>query len=85
MLKVQVLTPKQIIYQSEASAVSSRNSVGNFDILPGHANFITLINDRQVVIRLGDGTEKKFDFSLAVIHCTNDKVSIYSDITAGLL
>ncbi|HEX67694.1 MAG TPA: hypothetical protein ENG13_01340, partial [bacterium] len=34
---------KEIPFEGKAEAVSSQNKLGKFDILPGHANFITLI------------------------------------------
>ena len=41
-LQVRIVSPKGEVFKGEATAVSSRNSVGNFDILPQHANFVTL-------------------------------------------
>lgn len=51
-LKVKILSPTQTIYEGEALSVSSTNSTGKFDILPYHANFITLIQKNPVILRV---------------------------------
>lgn len=52
LLKVKILSPTQTIYDGEAVSVSSMNSFGKFDILPFHANFITLVQKTPVVLRV---------------------------------
>jgi F-type H+-transporting ATPase subunit epsilon len=55
---------ENLIYEGDVKSITSFNEVGRFDILPGHANFISLvnqkvifrdINDKQVEIPLQDG------------------------------
>lgn len=53
-LKVKVLSPNQILFQGLALSISSKNSFGNFDILPYHANFITLVQNQPITIRIKD-------------------------------
>lgn len=80
-LTVKIVTPKELLYEGEASSVSSKNSLGNFDILPEHANFITLVNKTKVIIRpVKKGEKKVFEFDLAILHCTNNTINIYTDI-----
>jgi hypothetical protein len=52
LLKVKILSPTQTIYDGEAVSVSSVNSMGKFDILPYHANFITLVQKNPVILRV---------------------------------
>lgn len=52
LLKVKILSPTQTIYDGEAVSVSSVNSLGKFDILPYHANFITLVQKNAVILRV---------------------------------
>lgn len=84
-LNVKILSPKQVLFEGQAKAVSSRNSLGNFDVLPGHANFITLLEGQRLTLHLEDGSDKFFDFPLAVLHCTSDQVTVYSEITSDFL
>lgn len=52
LLKVKIFSPTQTIYDGDAVSVSSVNSLGKFDILPYHANFITLVQKNAVVLRV---------------------------------
>ena len=62
-------------FQEKAKAVSSANRLGNFDILPGHANFITLIFNNLVI----HTSEKKIDFQFerGVLEASEDKVKVF--------
>lgn len=51
-LNVKILSPTQTIFEGEALSVSSANSAGKFDILPYHANFITLVQKSPVILRI---------------------------------
>ncbi|MDO8638203.1 MAG: hypothetical protein Q7R43_01410 [Candidatus Daviesbacteria bacterium] len=79
-LQVSITSPKKELFTGEASSVSSTNSVGKFDILPEHANFVTLIEKQPIIIRPPKGKQVVFNFSLAVISVNSNKVSIYTDI-----
>lgn len=66
-LKVKILSPTQTIYDGEALSVSSTNSTGKFDILPYHANFITLIQKNPVILRVRkNDTGQKAELGLEV-------------------
>ena len=79
-LRVIVSTPDEQIWEGKAKSVSSENSAGPFDILPQHANFVTIIKGKPIVVRTQDGTEKTFTYKNAVMTVAEDKVSIYNDI-----
>lgn len=79
-LSVIVATPDELIWEGKASSVSSENSAGTFDILPQHANFVTMIKGKPILVRtLSDG-DKVFEYKNALITVASDKVSIYNDI-----
>lgn len=52
ILNVKIISPTQTIFQGEAYSVSSANSAGKFDILPYHANFITMVQKSPIVLRV---------------------------------
>lgn len=91
-LHVRIISPQQLILDTEANSVSSKNPQGSFDILPQHANFITLINNSPIVVRparnanasvAGGATGQKplvFKFPLAIILTRENKVDIYTYI-----
>lgn len=80
LLTVRIVSPKQDLYQGQARSVSSENSVGKFDILPGHANFVTLIQQKPLVIVDQNKKRFQFQFPLAIIQTNSDKVNVYTDI-----
>ena len=84
MINLRILSPLEDIFSGEVRSISSVNSAGPFDILPQHANFITITNqDKPIILNLPNGEKKEFKFSPAVIHCHNDKVEIYTDLASA--
>lgn len=79
LLQVKISTPTEIVFEGEAESVSSTNSQGNFDILPFHANFVTLVQKEPIRVKSG-GREKQFSFKNAVIHTNKSIVNIYGDV-----
>lgn len=79
MLHVRIQNDEQgIEWEGEAHSVSSENSQGQFDILPEHAYFVTIIKKKEIVITGGDGIEKKILPTLAVLSVKENNVNIYS-------
>lgn len=83
-LQVKVLAPKETLFEGEALSVSSKNSSGRFDILPEHANFITLIENNSLIIAKKNKEKLQFNFSLAIIYVSRNQVNIYTDIALPL-
>ena len=81
LLNVRIVTPKAIVHEGQAMSVSSINSKGNFDILPRHANIITIIEHSPIIVRTDKKERLKFDFPIAIILNIKNKVNIYTDIT----
>ena len=79
-LHVRIISPQQLILDTEANSVSSKNPQGNFDILPQHANFITLIDNSPIVVRVTGRKPLVFKFPLAIILTRENKVDIYTYI-----
>ncbi|MBU1000614.1 hypothetical protein KKE78_04435 [Patescibacteria group bacterium] len=79
-IHVRIISPQQLILDTEAVSVSSKNVQGNFDILPQHANFITLVENTPIVIRTERQKPLTFKFPLAIILTRENKVDIYTYI-----
>lgn len=79
-LKVRIISPKGIIFQGFALSVSSTNSRGSFDILPGHTSFLTLTKNSPVFINTHEKKHLTFNFPETVIFTTRNNVRIYTDI-----
>lgn len=83
-IEVRIISPKGVVLEEKALAVSSKNSAGKFDILPEHANFITLVENSPINIRKIDDQIAIFNFPLAIVYNANNKVNIYTDIQLSL-
>ncbi len=79
-LAVVVVNPEARIWEGQAESVSSENSAGPFDILPEHANFVTIIKNKPIIVRTGSGENKTFNYKNAVIVVKDDTVKIFSEI-----
>ena len=80
ILNVRISAASKTVWEGEAYSVTSKNSSGDFDILGMHSNFITLIRNEPIVVKMLDGTDKKYDFKQSVILVTDNEVKIFADI-----
>lgn len=76
---VMITSPSAIIWKGIATSVSSKNSVGPFDILAAHENFVTMVENEPIIVRSGD-KEKSFQYENAVISVYDKKVIVYANI-----
>lgn len=80
VLNVQARSPFQVYLQGEALVVTASNTVGKFDILPGHANFFTVINpDSEVIIGTED-EDTRIQVSNGIVSVKDDEVLLFLDI-----
>lgn len=75
-LDIYVRSRTTNFFQGAVHTLTSLNQTGEFDVLPMHANFITLVKD-FVILDKGLPTEKKIDFKTAVLSVINGKVDVY--------
>lgn len=84
LLNVRILTPKQTLFEGEALSVSSKNSSGKFDILPQHANFLTLIENQPLTVIKQNKEKITLNLVAGVIYAESNQVHIYTDILTSL-
>ena len=82
LLKVTVLSPREVLFEGEAKAISSKNSQGKFDILFSHANFITLVENQPVIILKADDSKSEFNFKQAIIYNSQNEVLVLAEPTS---
>ncbi len=78
-IMVRVSSADERLWEGCAQSVSSENQSGRFDILPGHANFITMIEQNPITVRTAEG-EKTFEYPNAVVYVSNGSVEIFAGI-----
>ena len=77
---MRIQTPESLVWQGEALSLSTSNSSGHFDILPQHANMITIIERQPIEVVTSDGN-RKFVCEKAVLAVENNDVHIYANIS----
>jgi len=78
-LRVKITSPQKVIWEGTANWVSSENSAGKFDILPMHANFITIIEGKPIKIKTDTGV-MDYSYPRSVLFTQNNTVLIYTNI-----
>jgi len=78
-LRVTLQNRSGILADEVVSALTSINSSGVFDVLPNHANFISLIKD-YIILHHSSKENKEYKFTQGVMEVRNNKVNIYLDV-----
>lgn len=83
-LHIRIITPRELMLDIEGESISSKNSQGTFDVLPQHANFITLIENSPITVRVKGQKALTFKFPLAIMNVSENKVDIYTYVQPQL-
>lgn len=78
-LTVKVWSPYEVYYEGPAESVTGVNKTGEFDVLPGHVNFFSILLPGKLVVRNGDDA-KEFTFERGIIRVTEDRVTVFSNL-----
>lgn len=79
LLDVIVRKRDKVVFQGQATAITSVNPKGPFDILAQHANFITVIKEYMIIHKV-DKTDERFEIKNGVLHSADNKITVYLDI-----
>jgi len=78
-LTVAVKSLKKSYFEGNALSITSLNDKGEFDVLPEHTNFISLIRN-YVIIDKGQKAEQKFVVSNGILRVKDNKVDVFIEI-----
>lgn len=78
-MHVKVYAPFKTYFDGDAQSISAANDTGEFDILPRHHNFMTLLSKCDIVVRMGD-REERVPITRGVMHVKADKVVVFLDV-----
>jgi len=78
-MAVKVYSPFKVYYEGLANSVSAASLTGEFDILPKHHNFITLLVPCDLVIRT-DKEDETFPISGGIMHVKADDLVVFLDV-----
>jgi F0F1-type ATP synthase epsilon subunit len=77
--KLLIRDKQRVLFQGNASAVSTKNANGLLDILPEHINFISLVKDFIHVMKI-DGTKSEFAIDMGIVKVYQNEVHVYLGI-----
>lgn len=75
-MSVRIRDTNKMLFEGEVDRITSFNEVGQFDIYPMHANFISILKKGLTLYK---NREKILDikFEQAILKIKNDKAGIY--------
>ncbi|HEX7368162.1 MAG TPA: F0F1 ATP synthase subunit epsilon [Candidatus Saccharimonadales bacterium] len=76
-LHVIARAPFQVYYEGDARAVSASNKVGDFDVLPGHADFFSMLIPGEITIETGSANPITFTAHNGIITVRDDEVMLF--------
>lgn len=79
-LHVIARAPFELYYDGQASSVSALNRIGPFDILPGHADFFSMLRPSTITIEPESGEPVQIDAKNGIITVRDNEVLLFVNI-----
>lgn len=77
-LSVIARAPFHVYYEGPALVVSAKNRIGEFDILPGHADFFSMLTPGDVVIATKEDEDMiSFHINNGIVAVRNNEVMLF--------
>jgi F0F1-type ATP synthase epsilon subunit len=75
-LTVIARAPFHVYYEGPATALTATNKIGEFDILPGHADFFSMLLPCEVIIET-TGEPVVFNINNGMVTVRDDEVMLF--------
>lgn len=75
-LIVTARAPFHVYFDGSAQAVTATNKVGQFDILPGHADFFSMLDPGEVIVET-KGEPVTFNITNGIITVRDNHVMLF--------
>lgn len=76
-LNIVARSPFELYFDGEAVSLSASNRIGAFDILPGHADFFSMLQRGEVTISPIEGEPVKIDANSGILTVRNNEVYLF--------
>lgn len=76
-LNVVARSPFELYYDGEAVSLSATNRIGNFDILPGHADFFSMLEPGEIIIQITDKEPVKIDAKSGILTVRDNQAFLF--------
>lgn len=77
--RLKIFSPFETFFEGDVKSLSAENDTGPFDVLAGHANFLTLLIPSTIKIRGPEG-EQDFPIERGVLHVREDSATIFLNV-----
>lgn len=84
LIKTVVRDTENVLYEGYVERITSFNEIGQFDVYPMHANFISILT-KQVTLYHNKEKVKELEIEKAVMKVKQDVVQIFLGIEAFAL
>lgn len=75
-LTLTVRTRESLLFEGQVRSLTAHNDFGRFDILPGHSNFISLV-DGLISFVTDAGLDRNLRVQNALLTASSNKISIF--------
>lgn len=76
-LQVIARSPFKLYYEGPAFSVSATNRIGPFDILPGHADFFSMLQPCEIIIETDSEEPIIFDITNGIVTARDNEVMVF--------
>lgn len=76
VIKLTILDREKKVFEDTISSLTSYNDTGTFDVLTGHANFITLIR-KKILIRTKQGQLLELPIDFGIMRVIDNEVKVF--------
>jgi F0F1-type ATP synthase epsilon subunit len=78
-MSVKIYSPFKVYFEGLATSVTAASKTGEFDILPKHHNFITLLIPCDLIVRT-EKDEEVFPINGGIMHVKADDLVVFLDV-----
>lgn len=78
-IKLEILTPKGVIFSKEVNSVIAPGKLGSFGILPGHAPLISSLGPGNIVIDEESGNKTNYKIDSGFLEVLDDLVTVLAN------
>jgi F0F1-type ATP synthase epsilon subunit len=79
-LSVIARAPFELYYEGPAEVLSAENRIGPFDVLPGHADFFSVLKPCTVIIAKPEGDPVSIVINHGILTVRDDQVMLFCNM-----
>ena len=80
LFHIKVFSPFETFFDAEGYSLTAANETGPFDVLAGHANFLTLLIPCVIKIRAQNGVETNLPIQRGVLHVRGERATVFLNV-----